>query len=38
VEFLERATMAEDRGEVFDIVNVDFANAFDKVPYKRLPK
>jgi hypothetical protein len=38
VEFLERATTAEDSGEAFDIVNVDFAKAFDKVPHKKVAK
>jgi hypothetical protein len=36
LEFLERATTAVDRGEAFDIIYLDFAKAFDKVPHKRL--
>jgi hypothetical protein len=36
LEFLEKATTAVDRGEAFDVVYLDFAKAFDKVPHKRL--
>ncbi len=36
LQFLERATTAVDRGEAFDIIYLDFAKAFDKVPHKRL--
>jgi hypothetical protein len=38
LEFLEKATIAIDRGESFDVVYLDFAKAFDKVPHKRLAK
>jgi hypothetical protein len=36
LEFLERATKAVDDGEPFDVVFLDFAKAFDKVPRERL--
>ncbi len=35
LEFLENATAAIDREEAFDIVYLDFAKAFDKVPDQR---
>jgi hypothetical protein len=38
LEFLEVATTAVDRGEAFDIIYLDFAKAFDKVPHQRLLK
>jgi ribonuclease P/MRP protein subunit RPP40 len=38
LEFLEQATAAVDRGEAFDIIYLDFAKAFDKVPHRRLIK
>jgi hypothetical protein len=38
LEFVESATAAVDRGEAFDIVYLDFAKAFDKVPHERLVK
>jgi predicted O-methyltransferase YrrM len=38
LEFLERATAAVDRGEAFDVVYLDFAKAFNKVPHERLVK
>ena len=38
LSFLERTTAAVDRGEAVDIVFLDFAKAFDKVPIKRLLK
>jgi ribonuclease P/MRP protein subunit RPP40 len=38
LEFLEAATTAVDRGEAFDIMYLDFAKAFDKVPHQRLIK
>jgi hypothetical protein len=38
LEFLEKATTAVDRGDSFDVVYLDFAKAFDKVPHKRLVK
>jgi hypothetical protein len=31
-EFLEKATAAAEQGETFDIIYLDFANAFDKLP------
>ena len=36
LEFLESATKAVDNGEPFDVVFLDFAKAFDKVPRERL--
>jgi hypothetical protein len=36
LEFLETVTEATDRGEPMDIVYLDFAKAFDKVPRERL--
>jgi len=36
LEFLERVTREVDDGKPFDIVFLDFAKAFDKVPKKRL--
>ena len=38
LSFLERTTAAVDKGEAVDIVFLDFAKAFDKVPTKRLLK
>ncbi len=38
LEFLEAATTAVDRGEAFDIMYLDFAKAFDKVPHQHLIK
>jgi len=38
LEFLETVTEAADRGEPLDIVYLDFAKAFDKVPKERLIK
>jgi hypothetical protein len=38
LEFFDKVTAAVDRGESFDAVFLDFANAFDKVPRKRLLK
>jgi hypothetical protein len=38
LEFLEKATDSIDRGEAFDVVYLDFAKAFDKVPHHRLVK
>ena len=37
LEFMEEATQALDRGDV-DVIYLDFAKAFDKVPHKRLLK
>ena len=36
LEFMEEVTEAIDRGEEVDVIYLDFANAFDKVPHKRL--
>ena len=36
LEFMEEATQALDRGEGVDVIYLDFANAFDEVPHKRL--
>ena len=36
LEFLERATRVVDGGGNFDIIYLDFAKAFDKVPRQRL--
>ena len=34
--FMEEATQALDRGKDVDVICLDFAKAFDKVPHKRL--
>jgi len=34
--FLDKVTGSIDSGSSVDVVFLDFANAFDKVPYKRL--
>lgn len=36
LEFMEDVTLNIDQGKPVDIVYLDFAKAFDKVPYKRL--
>jgi ribonuclease P/MRP protein subunit RPP40 len=36
LEFLEKATAAVDEGLPYDVVFLDFAKAFDKVPKERL--
>jgi hypothetical protein len=36
LEFFEAATSAVDKGKPFDVVFLDFAKAFDKVPRERL--
>ena len=36
LEFLEEVTSTLDTGKPVDIIYLDFAKAFDKVPYKRL--
>ena len=38
LEFFEEVTKTIDRGEVVDLVYLDFAKAFDKVPHCRLFK
>ena len=38
LEFLEKVTEAADKGKSVDIVYLDFAKAFDKVPTERLLK
>ncbi len=38
LEFLEAATTPVDRGEAFDIIYLDFAKPFDKVPHQRVIK
>ena len=36
LEFMEEVTETIDRGEEVDVIYLDFAKAFDKVPHKRL--
>ena len=36
LEFLEYLTKSVDEGNSIDILYLDFAKAFDKVPHKRL--
>jgi hypothetical protein len=36
LEFLEKATSVVDSGKGFDVIYLDFAKAFDKVPLERL--
>ena len=38
LEFLEKATKAVDEGKSLDVIFLDFAKAFDKVPKERLLK
>ena len=38
LEFLEKATTVVDGGGNFDVIYLDFAKAFDKVPRRRLMK
>jgi Reverse transcriptase (RNA-dependent DNA polymerase) len=38
LEFMEEVTKAADNGKAVDIVYLDFAKAFDKVPIQRLIK
>ena len=38
LSFLEKVTAAVDSGEAVDIIFLDFAKAFDKVPVERLLK
>ena len=37
-EFLDKVTESADKGERIDIIYLDFAKAFDKVPTERLLK
>jgi hypothetical protein len=36
LEFMEKVTKAADEGQAVDVIYLDFAKAFDKVPIKRL--
>ena len=36
MQFLDRVTSSLNNGECVDVVYLDFAKAFDKVPHKRL--
>ena len=36
LEFMEEVTEAIDSGEEVDVIYLDFAKTFDKVPHKRL--
>ena len=36
LEVMEKITQALDRGEDVDVIYLDFAKAFDKVPHQRL--
>ena len=36
LEYLETLTLWSDEGKNFDVLNCDFAKAFDKVPWERL--
>lgn len=36
LEFLETATSAVDQGDAMDVLYLDYAKAFDKVPHKKL--
>ena len=38
LEFFEEVTKQLDKGEAVDLVYLDFAKAFDKVPHYRLFK
>jgi hypothetical protein len=38
LEFFEKVTSELDRGEVIDVIYLDFAKAFDTVQYERLKK
>jgi hypothetical protein len=37
-EFREKAILTVDKGEAFDVVYLNFAKAFNKVPHQRLLK
>ena len=34
--FLDEVSMCIDKGENIDVIYLDFAKAFDKVPHRRL--
>jgi len=36
LSFLDKVTHSVDSGNSIDVIFLDFANAFDKVPHKRL--
>ena len=36
LEYLENVTKTLDNGDPLDVIYLDFAKAFDKVPHKRL--
>ena len=36
LEFLEKLTAQQDQGKAVDVIYLDFAKAFDKVPHRRL--
>ena len=38
LEFLGKVTAGVDEGDPVDVIYLDFAKAFDKVPYQRLVK
>ena len=38
LDFMENVTQLLDDGNPVDIIYLDFAKAFDKVPYRRLIK
>ena len=36
LQFLDAVTGSMDKNNCIDVINLDFAKAFDKVPYERL--
>ena len=36
LQFLEKLTAVQDQGHSIDVIYLDFAKAFDKVPHRRL--